>query len=54
LEKIAKFKVPRYIEYVKAFPKSASEKIQKTILTGQKADLAKGCYDRFGGQKGAS
>jgi len=54
LEKIAKFKVPRYIEYVKAFPKSASEKIQKTILIGQKADLTEGCYDRFGGQKGPS
>jgi crotonobetaine/carnitine-CoA ligase len=48
LERIAKFKVPRYIEYVKEFPKSASEKIQKNILISQKADLTEGCYDRFG------
>jgi crotonobetaine/carnitine-CoA ligase len=50
LEKIAKFKVPRYIEYVSDFPRSASEKIQKNILTGQKKDLTEGCYDRFGKQ----
>jgi crotonobetaine/carnitine-CoA ligase len=48
LERIAKFKVPRYIEYVKEFPKSASEKIQKNILISQKANLTEGCYDRFG------
>lgn len=48
LERIAKFKVPRYIEYVQEFPKSASEKIQKNILISQKADLTQGCYDRFG------
>jgi len=48
LERIAKFKVPRYIEYVAEFPKSASEKIQKNLLIGQKANLAEGCYDRFG------
>ena len=51
LERIAKFKVPRYIEYVKVFPRSASEKIQKTILIRQKADLRQGCYDRFEGQR---
>jgi acyl-CoA synthetase (AMP-forming)/AMP-acid ligase II len=47
LERIAKFKVPRYIEYVQSFPRSASEKIQKNLLTGQKKDLTDGCYDRF-------
>lgn len=51
LEKIAKFKVPRYIEYVQEFPRSASEKIQKNILTSRKKDLTEGCYDRFGEQK---
>ena len=54
LERIAKFKVPRYIEYVKVFPKSASEKIQKTILIRQKADPTEGCYDRFEEQNGSS
>lgn len=48
LERIAKFKVPRYIEYIEEFPRSASGKIQKNILVGQKANLAEGCYDRFG------
>lgn len=48
LERIAKFKIPRYIEYVETFPRSASDKIQKNILMGQKEDLTQGCYDRFG------
>lgn len=51
LEKIAKFKVPRYIEYVKEFPRSTSDKIQKNILISQKENLTEGCYDRFGEQK---
>jgi crotonobetaine/carnitine-CoA ligase len=51
LERIAKFKVPRYLEYVTEFPKSASEKIQKNILISQKVDLTEGCYDRFGENK---
>lgn len=46
-EKIAKFKVPRYIEYVQEFPRSASEKIQKNILVNRKKDLTEGCFDRF-------
>lgn len=48
LERIAKFKVPRYIEYVKEFPRSASDKIQKNVLISRKADLTEGSYDRFG------
>jgi carnitine-CoA ligase len=47
LEHIAKFKVPRYIEYINEFPKSASEKIQKNVLISRKADLTAGCFDRF-------
>jgi acyl-CoA synthetase (AMP-forming)/AMP-acid ligase II len=49
LDKIAKFKVPRYIEYVQEFPRSASEKIQKNILVSRKSDLTDGCFDRFAG-----
>jgi acyl-coenzyme A synthetase/AMP-(fatty) acid ligase len=49
MEKIARFKVPRYIEYVTDFPRSTSDKIQKQVLIAQKADnLAEDCYDRFG------
>lgn len=50
LDRIAKFKVPRYIEYVQDFPRSASEKIQKNILVSRKSDLASDCFDRFAGQ----
>ncbi len=52
LERIAKFKVPRYIEYVTEFPKSASEKIQKNVLISHKADLTENCYDRFADKQG--
>ena len=48
LENLAKFKMPRYIEYVQNFPRSTSEKIQKNILISRKKDLIEGCYDRFG------
>jgi len=39
LERIASSKCRRYIEYVKEFPKSASDKIQKNVLVSRKADL---------------
>ena len=50
LEKIARFKIPRYIEYVQEFPRSASQKIQKNILTSRKKDQTEGCFDRFADQ----
>jgi crotonobetaine/carnitine-CoA ligase len=46
-ERIAEFKVPRYIEYVDEFQRTASGKIQKHILIGAKKDLTVGCYDRM-------
>jgi crotonobetaine/carnitine-CoA ligase len=50
-ERIAKFKVPRYLEYMaEDFPRSTSGKIQKHELLA-KGDLTEGCYDRFGEQK---
>lgn len=48
LEKIAKFKAPRYIEYVSEFPRSTSDKIQKHVLVNLKQDITQDCYDRFG------
>ncbi len=47
LDRIAEFKVPRYIEYVDEFPRTASGKIQKHLLIGTKEDLTSDCYDRM-------
>ncbi|MEN8210696.1 MAG: class I adenylate-forming enzyme family protein [Thermodesulfobacteriota bacterium] len=46
-ERIASFKVPRYVEYKKEFSMTPSGKIQKHILLKEKEDLTSGCYDRF-------
>lgn len=44
---LASFKVPRYIEYRDApLPRTASEKIAKAALIGEKADLRAGSWDR--------
>ena len=47
-EKIAKFKIPRYIEYRQEFSRTPSGKIEKHMLIAEKEDLTSGCYDRFG------
>jgi len=47
LDRIAEFKVPRYIEYVEEFPRTPSGKIQKQVLISEKKDLTSGCYDRI-------
>ncbi len=49
LEHLAKFKVPRYIEYVDEFPKTPSQKIAKPQLVAMKRDLREGSYDRVDG-----
>jgi acyl-CoA synthetase (AMP-forming)/AMP-acid ligase II len=43
--RLAKFKVPRYIEYVESFPYTSSAKVAKAQLTKQKSDLRVGAYD---------
>jgi len=48
LERIAKFKVPRYIEFREDFPRSTSDKVQKQVLLQEKDDPTVGCFDRFG------
>jgi acyl-CoA synthetase (AMP-forming)/AMP-acid ligase II len=45
-ERLAGFKVPRYIEFTESFPKTPKMTIQKHILKGLKADHTQGCYDR--------
>jgi len=47
LDSIAEFKVPRYIEYVDEFQRTASGKIQKHVLISAKEDLTADCYDRM-------
>jgi carnitine-CoA ligase len=41
-ERLAYFKIPRYVEYINEFPKTASQKIQKSIL---KENLPEQCFD---------
>ena len=44
-ERIAKFKVPRYIEYRESFPRTPTERVEKHKLVAEKKDLRSGCYD---------
>ena len=45
LERIAKFKVPRFIEYKESFPRTPSQRVEKHKLIAEKKDLRSGCYD---------
>ena len=45
-ERLAEFKVPRFLEYRKEFPKSAIGRIQKNILRQEREDPTAECYDR--------
>lgn len=44
---LARFKVPRFIEYVEHLPKTPSGKIAKGTLVGSVSDLRRGSYDRI-------
>lgn len=50
-ERLAKFKIPRYIEYRDFLPKTATQKIQKAVLKSEKEDLTEGAWDRFSATK---
>jgi acyl-CoA synthetase (AMP-forming)/AMP-acid ligase II len=43
---LAKFKIPRFLEYVTEFPRTPSLKIKKSSLIAAKGDLRAGAYDR--------
>jgi len=45
-EKLADFKIPRFIEIRDNFPRSAIGRIQKNLLKTEKQNLVEGCYDR--------
>jgi len=43
--KLAEFKIPRFLEFRKSFPRSAVGRIQKNVLRHEEHDPTKGCYD---------
>ena len=45
-ERLAYFKVPRYLEYRDSFPRTPTEKVQKQALKSEREDLTRGCFDR--------
>jgi crotonobetaine/carnitine-CoA ligase len=47
LERLARFKVPRYLEYRPELPRTASHRVRKAMLRQEGRDLAAGCYDRL-------
>ena len=46
-ERLADFKVPRYIEFVDSFPKTPKMTIKKHELKAMKEDQTQGCFDRL-------
>ena len=44
-ERLAYFKVPRYIEFRNEFPKTPTHRVQKYKLKQEKKDLKKDCFD---------
>jgi crotonobetaine/carnitine-CoA ligase len=44
-ERLAYFKVPRYIEFRSEFPKTPTHRVQKYKLKEEKKDLSKDCFD---------
>ena len=45
-ERLAYFKIPRYVEFRRDLPKTSTEKINKSILKKEQKDLTEGCWDR--------
>ena len=47
-ERLAEYKVPRFIEYVTQFPYTPSQKVAKAELLKQRDDLREGAWDTLG------
>ena len=47
---LAQFKIPRYLEFIKEFPRTPSQKIKKSDLLAEKQDLTTGAWDRVKSQ----
>ncbi|WP_372624467.1 class I adenylate-forming enzyme family protein [Falsiroseomonas sp.] len=50
--RLARFKVPRFLEYREGLPKTPSQKIAKHVLIAERADLRAGAVDRLAGSAG--
>lgn len=47
MAQLARFKVPRFLEYRTSLPKTPSQKIAKHVLTAERPDLREGAIDRL-------
>jgi acyl-coenzyme A synthetase/AMP-(fatty) acid ligase len=47
--RLARFKVPRFLEYRDSLPKTPSQKVAKHVLIAERADLREGAVDRLAG-----
>ncbi len=45
-ERLAYFKIPRYMEFGDSLPKTPTHRIEKYKLRSEKKDLTEGCFDR--------
>ena len=45
-ERLANFKVPRYIEFRDELPRTPSFRVRKDVLRHEREDLTSGCFDR--------
>ena len=45
-ERLAYFKVPRYVELREDLPRTPSFRVRKDVLRGEREDLTSGCFDR--------
>ena len=45
-ERLAYYKIPRYIEFRTSLPKTATLRVEKYKLRSEKKDLTEGCFDR--------
>jgi len=45
-ERLARFKVPRYLEFRKFLPQTPSARVQKHLLKREKEDITEGSFDR--------
>ena len=45
-ERLAYFKVPRYIELRDELPRTPSLRVRKDLLRREREDLVQGCFDR--------
>jgi len=52
-ERLAAFKVPRYLEYRAELPRTASHRVRKEILRRERDDHAAGSHDRLAGRSAA-